>query len=388
MKGHIRRRGKSSWSIVLDLGRGCDGKRLQKWHTVRGSKRDAERELARLVHELETGAYVEPTKMTVAELLQRWLADYARANVSGKTYERYAEIIRNSLIPALGHHQLTKLHPLHIQAFYADMLENGRKNGPRGGLSPMTVRHYHRVLRKALHDAVRWRLLGRNPAEAVDAPRVVRKEMKVLDIAQVSQLLRAAEGSRFHIPIVLAIATGLRRGEILALRWEDVDLNAGMITVRRALEQTRQGIGFKQPKTPKSRRMVVLPEFAVGLLRTQREAQAVQKLVLSPGYQDTDLVCTEADGRLMNPEHLSRCFHGVLKQAGLPDVRFHDLRHTHATILLREGIPAKVVAERLGHSTIVLTLDTYSHVLRPMQEEAARKLDDALRTASLQNHQE
>ena len=388
MKGHVRQRGKGTWSIVLDMPRGPDGRRRQKWHTVHGTKKNAERELARLIHEMETGYYVEPTKMTVADLLEQWLTDYAKPNVAGKTYERYQEIVHKNLIPALGHHQLTKLQPLHIQAFYSDMLDHGRKNSDGGGLSPLTVRHYHRVLRKALHDAVRWRLLARNPAEAADPPQVVRKEMKVLTLVEVTLLLQSAQDSRFYIPILLAVTTGLRRGEILALRWEDVDLDAGMLTVRRSLEQTRSGITFKEPKTPRSRRMVVLPEITIGPLRAHKEAQTLQKLMLGSAYEDNRLVCTEADGSMINPEHLSRGFRVLLKLAELPRIRFHDLRHTHATILLSEGIPAKVVAERLGHSTIVLTLDTYSHVLLPMQEEAARKLDNALRTASHQDHQE
>lgn len=387
MKGHIRKRGKAAWSIILELPREADGSRRQKWHTVHGTKKDAERELARLITEIETGAYVEPTKYTVAELLERWLVDYAKPNVAGKTYERYAEIVRNTLTPALGHHPLTRLQPLHIQSFYSDMLQNGRK-GSRGGLSAQTVRHYHRVLHKALRDAVRWRLLARNPADAVEAPRVVRKEMKVLDASQVGHLLESANGSRFYIPVLLAIATGLRRGEILALSWEDVDLDAGILTVRRSLEHTRSGIRFKQPKTSRSRRVVALPEMAIEPLRRHKEEQALQKLMLGPSYQDTGLVCTEADGRMIVPDHVTRVFPAMLKQAGLPHVRFHDLRHTHATLMLQLGIHPKIVSDRLGHSTINLTMDTYSHVMPQMQEEAARKLNDALRTASYRNHQE
>lgn len=384
MKGHIRKRGKAAWSIILEMPREADGSRRQKWHTVHGTKKDAERELARLITEIETGAYVEPTKFTLAELLERWLVDYARPNVAGKTYERYAEIVRKTLIPALGHHPLTRLQPLHIQAFYSDMLENGKKNG-KGGLSAQTVRHYHRVLHKALRDAVRWRLLARNPADAVEAPRVVRKEMKVLDASQVGHLLESSKGSRFYVPIVLAVATGLRRGEILALLWEDMDLDAGILTVRRSLEHTKAGVKFKQPKTAKSRRMVALPEMAIAPLKRHREEQALQKLMLGPVYQDTGLVCTEADGRMIIPDHLTRVFPSVVKRAGLPPIRFHDLRHTHATLMLQLGIHPKIVSDRLGHSTINLTMDTYSHVMPQMQEEAARKLNDVLRSASLQS---
>jgi integrase len=367
------------------MPRDRDGGRRQKWHTVHGSKKDAERELARLVHDLNTGEYVEPSRMTVGAYLERWLADYARSSVSGKTFERYEEIVRTSLIPGLGHILMAKLQPLQIQAFYSESLQNGRKDG-RGGLSAQTVIHYHRVLRKALHDAVRWQLVARNPADSVEPPRPVRREMKVLDGDQVARLLEAAQDSWHYIPILLAVATGLRRGEILALRWEDIDLGEGILAVRRSLEQTRQGLSFKEPKTAKGRRTVVLPGMAVDELRRHQEEQVVAKLLLGPGYHDQGLVCAEDDGRPIIPDHVTRDFPVLVRKAGLPPIRFHDLRHTHATMLLREGIHPKVVSERLGHSTIGITLDTYSHVLPSMQEEAARRLDIALRAASLGNH--
>ena len=185
MKGHIRRRGKSSWAIVLDLGRDGAGKRHQKWHTVRGTKKDAERELARLIPEINTGHYVEPSRMLVREYLDRWLRDYAEQSVSPKTYERYDEIIRGHIVPALGSYELSKLRPLHIQSFYTDAITSGRKNG-NGGLSAQTVLHFHRLLHRALGQAVRWQLLARNPAEAVEPPRPQRTEMRALEDAQIA----------------------------------------------------------------------------------------------------------------------------------------------------------------------------------------------------------
>ena len=223
MKGHIRRRGHRSWAVVLDVGRDPSGKRRQRWHTVNGTKRDAERALTQLVHSLNTGGYVEPSKITVKEFLTRWLADYAHPKTSGKTYERYAQIVHSNLIPSLGHHALMKLQPLHIQEFYSQALGSGRRDG-KGGLSPQTVLHFHRVLHQALGQAVRWQLLARNPAEAVEPPRPQHREMTVLSEVDTIELLNAAENSRLKIPLVLAVTTGMRRGEIAALAWREVDL--------------------------------------------------------------------------------------------------------------------------------------------------------------------
>lgn len=382
MKGHIRQRGKGNWSIVLDLDRDENGKRRQKWYTVHGTKKEADRELTRILHEMNTGAFVEASRMTVSEYLKQWLDDYAKTNVSAKTFERYTDIVKNDVAPALGRHQLAKLQPLHIQAFYSKALQSGRKDG-KGGLSPQTVLHFHRLIRKALQDAVKWQLIARNPADSVEPPRAVKLEMKVLEASYVKQLLELIRDSVYYMPTLLAVTTGLRRGEILGLQWSDIDLETGVLMVRRSLEQTRAGLSFKEPKTSKSRRVVALPEMTITALQRHKEEQALRRLELGPIYKDTCLVCARSDGGFINPKRLSREFPPLLQKWGLPKVRFHDLRHTHATLLLQEGVHPKIVSERLGHSTIGITLDTYSHVLPSMQEEAARKLNNALQAAPL-----
>ena len=380
MKGHIRQRGPQSWAVVLDLGRDASGKRRQKWHTVRGTKKDAQRELARLLHELNTGAYVEPSRMTLSDYLDRWLEDYARPNVSGKTFERYEEIVRLHLKPALGHHTLSKLQPLHIALYYSEALASGRTDGS-GGLSARSVLHHHRVLRAALHQAVKWLLLPRNPADAVDPPRPKHREMRALDEAATAKLLRAASESRLSLPVLLAVTTGLRRGEILGLRWQDIDFEKSSLAVRQSLEQTRDGLAFKQPKTSKGRRVVALPGLAVDALKQHKVRQATTKLALGAAYQDHDLVCARDDGSPWPPDTFSSAFVALMRRADVPTVRFHDLRHTHATQLLRQGVHPKVVSERLGHATVGITLDVYSHVLPGMQAEAATRTDAALRAA-------
>jgi integrase len=388
MKGHIRKRGEKSWAIVLDIGRDENGKRRQKWHSVRGIKKEAEAEMSRLLNEMNTGAYVEPARMSVRDYLDKWLADYAKHNVAGKTYERYDEIVRNYLAPELGSTMLPKLKPLHIQSFYSKLLASGRRDG-KGGLSAQTVLHCHRVLNAALKQAVRWQLLARNPAEAVQPPRPERTEMRALDEAETATLLRLLSGTRLYPPVLLAATTGLRRGEILALRWEDLDFEKRTLRVAQSLEQTKDGLRFKAPKTHRSRRLLALPAIAADALKAHKVAQAKERLALGRLYQDHGLVCPRQDGTPWPPDMLSTAFAAfVARSDALPHVRFHDLRHTHATQLLRAGVHPKVVSERLGHSAIGITLDTYSHVLPGMQEDAVSLVDAALRRAVAEGYDE
>jgi integrase len=365
---------------MYTTGRDGDGKRQQKSFTVQGTKSQAQAELRRVLRELDTGAYVEPTSMTVRQYLDHWLEDYARTNVSAKTFEVYRHHIRSQVAPALGHHPLPKLSPLHIQGFYSQMLQTGRKDG-QGGLKARTVLHFHRILREALQQAVKWQLVARNVADAVEPPRPERQQMRVLDEAQTVGLIAGARGTRLYLPIVLAVATGARRGEILGLMWSDIDLAAGTITIRRSLEQTAGNLRFKPPKTGKSRRVVPVPAFAAKALVQHRAAQDGQRKLLGAGYQEQDLVIARPDGTPVKPDRFSQEFADLIRRLELPHARFHDLRHGHATQLFKEGIHAKVVSERLGHSGVGITLDTYSHVVPGMQEEAARRLEAAYQRA-------
>ena len=378
MKGHIRQRGKGSWAIVLDLGRDANGKRRQKWHAVHGTKRDAQRELTRLLHEMNTGAYVEPTRMQVRDYLEKWLA-HARTKVAGKTYERYGQIVQQHLMPALGHHPLAKLQPLHIQQYYSDALENARLDD-KGGLSAQTVLHHHRVLHRALRQAVQWLLLARNPADAVEPPRPERKQIPTLDEREAAALLASLKDTQLYEPTLIALTTGMRRGELLALRWQDIDLDAGTVSVRQSLQQTREGVTVKEPKSGKGR-TVALPAIAVQCLRRVKVKQAEMRLALGPAYQDSGLAFARTDGRMWEPNSFSSAFAAKVRRSGLPHVSFHALRHAHATILLKRGTNPKVVSERLGHARVGTTLDIYSHVLPGMQEEAAQRIDAALKGA-------
>jgi integrase len=382
MKGHIRRRGKSSWAVVIFLGRDPSGKQHRKWHAVRGNRKDAQRELARLLNEMSTGAYVEPARMSVGEYLDRWLADYAKAKVAAKTYERYVEMVEGHIKPALGSYLLPKLAPLHVQGFYTRALAQGRKDG-KGGLSAQSVVHFHRLLHKAFAQAVKWQLLARNPVQAVDPPRAERQEMRALDEDETAALLNRLAASRLYMPVMLAVTTGLRRGEILGLRWSNVDLATGTITVVESLEQTKEGLRFKSPKTHRSRRLIALLAITVDALRSHRAKQAEERLALGPAYGDYDLVCPRPGGEPWAPDMFSTAFATFVRRCGMRPFRFHDLRHSHATHLLKAGVHPKIVSERMGHSAVGITLDTYSHVLPGMQEEAVRLIDAAL-VAALQ----
>lgn len=372
MPGHLEKRSKSSWTIVIEAGRDpVTGKRKRIKVAFRGTKRQAEREMHRLLHELESGTYVEPSSMTVGEYLLWWLEHYARPSTAPRTFESYEMIVRRHLIPALGALALQKLQPVHIQAYYSQALQS---------LSPRTVAYHHAVLHEALRHAVRWQLIRANPADAVKRPQYRRPAPVVLDDEGARSLLRAAKGHQDYALILTALFTGMRQGELLGLRWEDVDLEGGVIQIRQALQRVKgQGYVFREPKTEAGRRSVAISPQVVAVLRRLKKEQAAARLLLGPAYEDHGLVFCRPDGRPINATTLTKRFRRLAEAAGFPGLRFHDLRHTHATLLLARGVHPKIVQERLGHEDVTLTLNTYSHVLPGLQAEAAKKLDDALK---------
>lgn len=387
MKGCIIKRGKNTYALKVDIGRDpLTGRRRQRWVTVKGLRRDAEDKLAELVASVNAGTRVEdPERLTVAEFLAKWLDHVRHRGLAGSTLFRYETIITKYLSPAIGAHKLAALRPSHISDYYSQELSRGRrrhygKAKPASGVSPATVKLYHRILNQALRHAVRQQLLISNPADRVDPPRAIRREMNVLDHTQAAQLIRAAEGTSLHMPIFLGLATGMRRGEILGLRWKDLDLDAAMLSVAQSAEQTKAGVSFKQPKTSRSRRTIDLPAVVVEGLRRHRVQQAEERLRAGPAYQDHGLVCQMEDGRPHRPDQLTRAFTRLVKQLGLP-VRFHDLRHSHITHLLQAGVHPKVAADRAGHSSVSITLDVYSHTVQGMGKEAASRIDAAMRQA-------
>ncbi|MBI4006566.1 MAG: site-specific integrase [Gammaproteobacteria bacterium] len=365
MKGHIRKRGKK-WCFIIDLGHDLNGKRDQKWYSGFRTKNEAEKKLVEVIHELNTGAYIEPSKISVAEFLDKWL-NVIRGNVARKTWERYAEICKHHINPYIGHLSLNKLQPAHISDLYSRLLESGRKDG-KGGLSKRSVLHVHRVFREAMHQAIRWRVRGHNPCDAVDPPRPAKTERLTFTTEETLSLLVRAKGSRTYLPILIAVTTGMRRSEIIGLRWKDIDLDKGRLSIRQSAEQTKaHGIQFKEPKTSKSQRMISLPMITIDGFSQHRIEQA--KIFLQTGKRlSADGLVFDSPIGLYTPDQLTSEYRRFVKKHGFKHVTFHDLRHTHATHLLEQNIHPKIVSERLGHSTIALTLDTYSHILPNMQD--------------------
>ncbi len=377
----IRQRSPGSWELRYSLGTDpATGKRRIATATVKGNRRAAEKELRRLLRTLDTGEHVDPTRMTVRQWFTNWLSSVCE-EVSPKSYERYSEIIENFLAPELGALMITKLAPAHIQQAYTKWAAGGRRDGRAGGLSAQTRRHIHRILKSALARAVEQQVLVRNPADAFKKrlPKVERKKMNTLSAEQSAHLLRAINHTRVYWPVLLALSTGMRRGEVLALRWKNLDLERGILRVVESLEQTKSGgLRFKAPKTEKTR-AIALPVFAVDALRRLKRQQAEELLMLGVRQVGETLVCPRADNEPLQPRSLTHEFTRlVARLKELPKVRFHDLRHSHATQLLAAGVHPKVAQERLGHSTITTTLDLYSHVTDTMQVDAAARLDATL----------
>jgi integrase len=376
MKGHVYRRARRSWTIVYDLPADTStGKRRQKSQSVKGTKRDAERALREVLLSLEQGSYVRPNKLTVGELLRQWLRDYASMNTTDRTQESYVSIIERHLIPGLGRIALVDLGAQAIQGYYANKLSEGRVDG-RGGLSARSVVYHHRILSKALDYAVKMGLAVRNVAKLVDAPRVARVTMQTFSPEEVSRFLDVARDTDYYVYFATLLYTGLRRGELLGLRWRNLDLGSGKLSVVETAYRLGNGeYRIKEPKTPQSRRTVVLPPSLVELLRAYRFDQELLRIQLGISSGSDDFVFIRADGSPINPNAVTLAFRRIIKRAGLKHIRIHDLRHTHATLMLMAGIHPKVVSERLGHANIGITLDLYSHVLPGLQEAAAERFD-------------
>ena len=387
MRGCITHRADGTYAAVIELSRGPDGRRRHKWFGGYRTRKEAQVRLTALLGELQGGTFVAPSKMTVAEYLRRWLTESAAPRLSGRSLERTRCIVERHLVPELGGCRLCDLRPLHIQSYLSAARKSGRKNG-RGGLAGATLLKHFEVLHSALGQAVRWELIARNPASAVDRPRIETRPgqaIRALSGEEVAALLAAATGDRLYTPILVAVTTGLRRGELLALRWSDLDLERATLSVNRALEETGSGVTFKSPKTARSRRTIPLAQTTVRALRDHHRAQAALKLKTGPAYADQDLVFATLLGTPWSPSDFSRSFRTFKARHGY-DFRFHDLRHTHASLLLALGVHVKVVQERLGHASVTMTMDTYSHLLPGVQEAAVERFDEALSLALEPGH--
>ena len=356
-EGSIRRREDGRWEARIT----SEGRRRSFYGPTRES---VHRKLTAALRAAQDGVPVPPQQATLAGFWRTWLPS-VKTTIRPATWRRYEQLGRVHILPLLGRVRLVKLSPQHVGLLHERMLAVG--------ISPTTVHHAHMLLHRALEDAVRWGALSRNVVGLVHPPRMAETELRTLTPSQVRALCAAAVGDRFEALFVVAVTTGLRQGELLALRWRDVNLEAATLQVTGTLTRDGQGLAVTAPKTARSRRQVVLSPPSVAALIRHRSLQAEERERMGPIWVDQDLVFPNVIGGPMQRDHLvRRHFVPLLRRAGLPTVRFHDLRHTAATLLLGGGVHPKIAAEMLGHTTVAITLNRYSHVTETMQREAAQ----------------
>jgi len=375
MAGQIIKRGDKTWIVRIFMGRDGNGKRKYLNKTVRGTKKAADTYLSKTLTEISAGTFVASAPTTVEEYLEKWLETAARPRLRDNTYREYAGLIERYVKPILGAMRLSDIRPLDIQKFYTGLSDKE--------LSARTVRFTHSVLTSAFKQAVRWRILAHNPCNAVELPRKTSSEMQSLTPSEAALFLKEAASDRWSALFVLALATGLRPSEYLGLKWADVDLEQGVINVQRSLHWRSYRSGdwyFGEPKTPRSRRRIPLPVSVSRALIEHRRHQGEERLKAGPEYKNLDLVFASGEGQpLIRLNIVQKHFKPILERAKLPaTLRLYDLRHSCATLLLAANENPKVVSERLGHASITLTMDTYSHVLPDMQQGASDKLEQML----------
>jgi integrase len=342
------------------------------------TRKEVQEKMAKTQVDLQAGNFTAPTKTTVGEWIDIWLHEYKRPDLRPTTWDSYAYLVRVHLKPAIGHIPLKALRPEMVQRLYNEKRAEG--------LSSRTVRYIHAVLHGALKQAVRNNLLARNVTEATTRPKEEKKEIRPLSQEEARQFLSVVEGDRLSAAFLLALGTGLRLGELLALRWDDLDLKAGTLTVRRGLcrvydqedGERKTRLVFQEPKSARSRRTIPMPSNILAALKKHKIRQNEERLLVGAAYGDQGLVFCTPIGTPIDPRNMARHFDGCLRKAGLPHVRFHDLRHTFATLMLELGQSPKTVQEILGHSTISITLDTYTHVGMDLKTQAMEKMNAAL----------
>ncbi len=380
MRGHITRgRAAGTWYLRVELQHGSIGKRRQRRETVRGTKADAQRRLHELLVEVEAGGYADAQRLTVAKVTERWLATKEH-RVAAKTYAFYSSHVRLYIVPTLGSLRAEALRPAPIEAAIGRWARGKRHDRESGVLSARSVAHLFNTLRTILRWGVKMGMLVRNAADAVEPPRFERKEMRALDPAGVARLLEAAQRTDLRAVIAVAIGTGLRRGELLALRWSDVNLDARRLTVHRSLETVKGVTRTKSPKTARSARTIALPPFVAEILREEphrqelREARGIKR-------NEGGWVFARPDGSPWEPGAFSLAFARFVKSAKLPHVRFHDLRHSFGTLALASGVDLQTVSRALGHESTAITSRIYLHAIESLNEDAAARIDALLGNA-------
>ncbi|UYO37482.1 site-specific integrase [Rhodopseudomonas palustris] len=376
MTGHVRRRGERSWELKFDVGTDAAGNRKTRYASFRGTKREAQIELARLITAAAAGESVDPSRMTVGDFLDQWQRTWCGANLSPKSAERHDDLIRLHIKPRIGSTKLQKLRPVHLTELYGALQREA-------GLAPRTIGHVHRTLHRALGQGVTWDLLTSNVASRVAPPRVPQEEIQILTAAEIKAFLHQARNRPIYPIAALGLATGMRRGELLALRWQDIDLDRAKITVARSLEQTKAGLRFKEPKTKRGRRTITLPPSAVTDIRAHWKVQQELRLALGAGKAPPEaLVFSGIDGEPRRPNAVTKEWERTVKAAGATHATFHSLRHTHASHLIAAGVDILTISRRLGHASPTTTLTVYGHLFPQTDDKAAQAIEAALSAAS------
>lgn len=367
--GQLVSRGRQRWLIRVFLGRDRDTRR-RRYHnrTIHGSARRAQEYLTKMLRERDLGRGLEGSEITLGEFLDRWLETAAKPRLRRKSFKSYANLMRRYIRPDLGERILAAITPLDVQSAYQRLIDHG--------LSPRTVRYTHSVLRAAMRQAICWRLMLQDPTDGAQLPRLGRREMRVLNAEQARIFLRAVLETHYGPVFAVALTTGMRPSEYLALKWSsDIDWDRGTVSVVRTLEKVKGGWHFADTKRDRSRRIIKLQEWVLEKLKGLHARRRRSKYDMP---EAADLVCTTPEGRPIHSNKLAQRFKAILREAGLPAMRLYDLRHTAATLALSAGVPPKVVAEQLGHASAAFTLDVYSHLLPHMQEEAAARMEGLL----------
>ncbi len=383
MQGHIARREskdrsgkkKTLWYVVVDVGRDAKGKRRQKWHGSYRTRREAEAARAKIVTDLNTGTYTEPTRVTFGEYLTSAWLPAMRSRVKPTTWDSYRRNIELHVLPRLGRRKIQRLAATELNALYGELLANGNQK-TTGGLSPKTVRYVHTTVHRALADAVDSGLITRNPASSAKPPRpraAASPEMATWTAQELSTFLDSARDDRLYPAIHLAAMTGMRRGEVIGLRWQDVDLDRCRVAVRHTFVLVDNAIRSSTPKNHQAR-VIDLDRATCDVVRQHQQRLIEEEAAWGRGYEESNLVFTREDGSPIHPGSFSEAFGRLVRQSGCPKVRLHDLRHTHATLGLAAGVPVKVMSERLGHESPGFTLKQYAHVIPGMGADAAETI--------------
>jgi integrase len=378
--GFTKKRG-STWTAYY-YSPGDDRKRTQ--HSKGGfrTRRDAQSHLTTMLGAIQTGVSVNRRKLTFEDYLRHHWLPLMRSSVRPTTWHTYWWVLERHVVPHVGQIELQQLTAADLDRLYAHLASAGRCDGKPGGLSSISVRHLHKVVHKALHDAERKQLVPRNVADAADPPRDRSGDLprRTWTASQVRAFVDGMGDHRFGAAFHLAAMTGMRRGEVLGTRWRDIDFDRNRIAVCQTVVSVNHRIMFGTPKTRRSRRSIALDKGTIAVLSTHRTQQAAERALVGDTYRDLDLVFAEPGGRPVHPDHFGRAFRDSIVRLALPKIRLHDLRHTHATLGLAAGVPAKVMSDRLGHSSVAFTLDRYTHSVPGLDADAANRVAELIFT--------